>query len=60
MARRSDEGEKVPVTKAGLRKFIGIFRFVGQIAEAGTHQQLNALDNGIYSNLLKLQLEVTE
>jgi ATP-binding cassette subfamily B protein len=32
----------------------------GRIAEAGSHHQLNAIDNGIYSNLLKLQLEVTE
>ena len=29
MARRtSDEGPKAPVTKAGLKKFLGIFRFV--------------------------------
>ena len=26
--RRNDEGEKAPVTKAGLRKFLGVFRFV--------------------------------
>jgi ATP-binding cassette subfamily B protein len=32
----------------------------GQIAESGSHHELNAIDNGIYSNLLKLQLEVTE
>lgn len=32
----------------------------GEIAEAGTHSELNALDDGIYSNLLRLQLEVTE
>ncbi len=32
----------------------------GEIAEAGTHNELNALDDGIYSNLLKMQLEVTE
>jgi ATP-binding cassette subfamily B protein len=32
----------------------------GEIAEAGTHNELNALDDGIYSNLLKLQLEVTD
>jgi ABC-type multidrug transport system fused ATPase/permease subunit len=32
----------------------------GQIAEQGTHSQLAARDNGIYSNLLKLQLEITE
>lgn len=32
----------------------------GEIAEAGTHSELNALDDGIYSNLLKMQLEVTE
>jgi len=32
----------------------------GQIAESGTHNELNALDDGIYSNLLRMQLEVTE
>ena len=32
----------------------------GEIAESGTHSELNALDDGIYSNLLRLQLEVTE
>lgn len=32
----------------------------GEIAESGTHSELNALDQGIYSNLLKMQLEVTE
>jgi ABC-type multidrug transport system fused ATPase/permease subunit len=32
----------------------------GEIAEAGTHSELNALDHGIYSNLLRMQLEVTE
>jgi ATP-binding cassette, subfamily B, bacterial len=32
----------------------------GQIAENGSHEQLSALHNGIYSNLLKLQLEVEE
>jgi ABC-type multidrug transport system fused ATPase/permease subunit len=32
----------------------------GEIAEAGTHSELNALGDGIYSNLLKMQLEVTE
>lgn len=32
----------------------------GQIAEAGTHSELNALGDGIYSNLLRMQLEVTE
>jgi ABC-type multidrug transport system fused ATPase/permease subunit len=32
----------------------------GEIAEAGTHSELNALDQGIYSNLLKMQLEITE
>jgi len=32
----------------------------GEIAEAGTHSELNALDDGIYSNLLRMQLEVTE
>lgn len=30
----------------------------GQIAESGSHSQLSARDNGIYSNLLKLQVEV--
>lgn len=29
----------------------------GAIVEAGTHSELAALDNGIYSNLLKLQVE---
>lgn len=29
----------------------------GQIAEAGSHQELNALENGIYRNLLAMQLE---
>jgi len=32
----------------------------GVIAESGTHTELNALDDGIYSNLLRMQLEVTE
>ena len=32
----------------------------GRIAESGSHVELNAIDNGIYSNLLRLQLEVTE
>jgi len=32
----------------------------GQIAESGTHNELNSLSDGIYSNLLKMQLEVTE
>jgi ATP-binding cassette, subfamily B, bacterial len=32
----------------------------GQVVESGTHQELYSMDNGIYSNLLKLQLEVTE
>jgi ABC-type multidrug transport system fused ATPase/permease subunit len=32
----------------------------GEIAESGTHNELNALDDGIYSNLLKMQLEITE
>lgn len=32
----------------------------GEIAESGTHNELFALNNGIYSNLLKMQLEVTE
>jgi ATP-binding cassette, subfamily B, bacterial len=30
----------------------------GAIVESGTHQELAILDNGIYSNLLKLQLEL--
>jgi ATP-binding cassette subfamily B protein len=30
----------------------------GCIAESGTHRELTSLDNGIYSNLLKLQLEL--
>jgi len=30
----------------------------GTIAEAGTHAQLASLDKGIYSNLLKLQIEI--
>ncbi len=30
----------------------------GKIAESGPHHELSALDNGIYSNLLKLQLEI--
>jgi ATP-binding cassette, subfamily B, bacterial len=30
----------------------------GQIAESGSHNELTALDNGIYSNLLKLQVEL--
>lgn len=32
----------------------------GQVVETGTHQQLHTLDNGVYSNLLKLQLEVAD
>ncbi len=32
----------------------------GEIAETGTHEELNTLENGIYSNLLKLQLELAE
>ena len=32
----------------------------GEIAESGTHTELNALGDGIYSNLLRMQLEVTE
>ncbi|HEY5823806.1 MAG TPA: ABC transporter transmembrane domain-containing protein [Cyclobacteriaceae bacterium] len=32
----------------------------GQIAESGSHEVLLSLDNGIYSNLLKLQLEIEE
>jgi len=30
----------------------------GEIAESGSHLELSSLDNGIYSNLLKLQVEV--
>lgn len=30
----------------------------GEIAESGSHLELSSLDNGIYSNLLRLQLEV--
>jgi ABC-type multidrug transport system fused ATPase/permease subunit len=30
----------------------------GAIVESGTHQELASMDNGIYSNLLKLQLEL--
>lgn len=30
----------------------------GEIAESGSHIELSSLDNGIYSNLLRLQLEV--
>ncbi|MCB0486873.1 MAG: ATP-binding cassette domain-containing protein [Cyclobacteriaceae bacterium] len=32
----------------------------GRIAESGTHRELSALNNGIYSNLLKLQFETDE
>jgi ATP-binding cassette subfamily B protein len=32
----------------------------GRIAESGSHHELNAIDNGIYSNLLKLQVEVMD
>ncbi|MEJ0031157.1 MAG: ABC transporter transmembrane domain-containing protein [Bacteroidota bacterium] len=32
----------------------------GVIAEAGTHSELNAMEEGIYSTLLRMQLEVTE
>ena len=32
----------------------------GRIAESGTHHELSSLNNGIYSNLLKLQLEISE
>lgn len=32
----------------------------GAVVEAGTHQELHTLDNGIYSNLLKLQFETSE
>lgn len=29
----------------------------GEIAESGSHEELTSLDNGIYSNLLRLQFE---
>ncbi len=32
----------------------------GSIAESGTHHELSSLNNGIYNNLLKLQLEISE
>ncbi len=32
----------------------------GEIAESGSHADLNSLEGGIYSKLLKLQLEVTD
>jgi ABC-type multidrug transport system fused ATPase/permease subunit len=32
----------------------------GEIAEAGSHAELNTLEGGIYHKLLKLQLEVTD
>ena len=32
----------------------------GQIAESGTHQQLQLMDNGMYANLIKLQFENAE
>jgi ABC-type multidrug transport system fused ATPase/permease subunit len=32
----------------------------GEVAEEGSHAQLAAFDNGIYSNLLRLQLELAE
>lgn len=32
----------------------------GVLAESGTHEELNGIENGIYSNLLKLQLELAE
>lgn len=31
----------------------------GKIAEMGTHRELSTMENGIYNNLLKLQLEVS-
>ncbi len=30
----------------------------GRIAESGTHRELSTVENGIYNNLLKLQLEI--
>lgn len=30
----------------------------GKVAESGSHAELSTLDNGIYSNLLKLQVEI--
>ncbi|GAA4468940.1 ABC transporter transmembrane domain-containing protein [Nibrella saemangeumensis] len=32
----------------------------GQIAESGTHDELTALGEGLYANLVKLQFEITE
>lgn len=32
----------------------------GRIAESGTHQQLNAISDGLYANLIKLQFETAE
>jgi ABC-type multidrug transport system fused ATPase/permease subunit len=31
----------------------------GRIAESGTHRELSTVENGIYNNLLKLQLEIS-
>jgi len=31
----------------------------GRIAESGTHRELSIVENGIYNNLLKLQLEIS-
>jgi ATP-binding cassette, subfamily B, bacterial len=31
----------------------------GKIAESGTHGELSSVENGIYNNLLKLQLEIS-
>ncbi len=32
----------------------------GQIAEAGTHEELSLLEEGLYANLVKLQFELTD
>ena len=31
----------------------------GRIAESGTHRELSTMENGVYNNLLKLQLEIS-
>ena len=31
----------------------------GRIVEAGSHRELSTMENGIYNNLLKLQLELS-
>jgi ABC-type multidrug transport system fused ATPase/permease subunit len=32
----------------------------GKVVETGTHQELHTLNNGVYSNLLRLQLQTTD